>query len=102
MTILVRCTSCNHNGEYEEPAGEQIRCESCKAWLFITKAPPVAAEGATDYGFKFGAALVERFTKDKRLGVVIGITTDKDLIQVCVTKTGKVRVFSRKRGELTP
>ena len=56
------------------------------------------AEGTTDFGFQFGAAKVERWTKDKRGGVVIGITTPKETIQVYVTKTGKVRVFAN--GEM--
>lgn len=55
-------------------------------------------EGPTEYGFKFGSALVERWTKDKRGGVVIGVSTGKDLIQVYVTNGGKIRVFDN--GEM--
>lgn len=52
------------------------------------------------YGFTFGSAEVERWHKDKRGGVVIGIKTPKTTLQVYVTKTGKVRVFSS--GEWSP
>ena len=48
------------------------------------------------YGFKWGAATVERMCSDLRKGwVYIGVTTPKDneRIHVYVTKTGKTRVF---------
>lgn len=58
----------------------------------------------TEFGFEFGAAKVERFFSDKRTGAVtIGITTPRRQlggeIQIYVTRTGKVRIFSR--GEWT-
>ena len=49
----------------------------------------------TDYGFEWGAADVTRICNDKRTGaVVIGVTTPKTGVQIYVTKTGKLRVFS--------
>ena len=51
----------------------------------------------TKYGFEYGSASVERMFSDERKGwVTIQITTPKHKsgIQVYVTKTGKVRVFS--------
>lgn len=59
----------------------------------------------TDYGFEWGAATIERrFSDKKREWVVLGITTPRDALQVYVTKTGKVRVFSNRLGgvELVP
>lgn len=48
------------------------------------------------YGFEYGAAKVERLFSDEKKGwVTIGVTTPKVEIQVYVTKTGKVRVFSK-------
>lgn len=53
------------------------------------------------YGFEYGSAKVERFHSDSKKGwVIIGIKTPKTELQVYVTKTGKVRVFSK--GEWTP
>ena len=49
----------------------------------------------TQYGFRFGPALVERWCSDDKRGwVVIGIKTQRfpHGVQVCVTKTGMVRV----------
>lgn len=53
------------------------------------------------YGFEYGAAKVDRLFSDEKKGwVTIGVTTPKASIQVYVTKTGKVRVFSD--GEWLP
>ena len=50
----------------------------------------------TPWGFNYGAAEVTRIHSDgKRQWVMLGITTPKVSIQVYVTKTGKLRVFSR-------
>jgi hypothetical protein len=54
----------------------------------------------TPYGFEWGAAIVERCFSDSKKGwVTLLVRTKKDELQVYVTKTGKVRVYSRK-GEL--
>jgi hypothetical protein len=51
----------------------------------------------TDYGFEYGAAKVERSMSDKKTGwVCITVKTKKDIIDLYVTKTGKVTVL---RGE---
>ena len=55
----------------------------------------------TKFGFEYGAAKVERNCSDKVKGwVSIGIITPKheghNEIQVYVTKTGKVRIFTGK------
>ena len=47
----------------------------------------------TDYGFKFGAALVERCASFPGGRVVVTVTTPKCALQVYVTKTGKMRVY---------
>jgi len=51
------------------------------------------------YGFEYGAAKVSRLISDEKKGwVVIGIETPKHVVngglQVYVTKTGKIRIFS--------
>jgi hypothetical protein len=49
----------------------------------------------TTYGFKYGAAEVTRCCSDDKKGwVVIGLRTDKVVIDIYVTKTGKVRIHS--------
>jgi len=47
----------------------------------------------TEYGFQFGAALVERCMETGKGGVVVTVKTPKCTLDVYVTKTGKVRVF---------
>ena len=47
----------------------------------------------TEYGFQFGAALVERCAAVGRGAVVVTVTTPKGKLDVYVTKTGKMRVF---------
>jgi len=47
------------------------------------------------YGFSWGAAKVERLASSVKEGwIILGITTPKEDMQVYVTKTGKVRVWS--------
>lgn len=53
-------------------------------------------EGTTEFGFKFGDALVERVHKNKEKGwAIISIKTSRknQELQIYVTKTGKVRVY---------
>lgn len=52
-----------------------------------------------EFGMSFGPAKVERFCEEKGGGVTIGVTTPKDVLQLRVSPTGKVRVF-RKGIEL--
>lgn len=47
----------------------------------------------TEYGFQFGAALVERCMETGRGGVVVTVKTPKCTLDVYVTKTGKVRLW---------
>ena len=51
----------------------------------------------TEYGFEYGSAEVTRMFSDAKKGwVTLGIQTPKhkNPIQIYVTKTGKVRIFS--------
>ena len=49
------------------------------------------------YGFKYGAAEIKRFFSDEKKGwVVLGLNTPKEELQIYVTKTGKVRIYSAK------
>jgi len=57
----------------------------------------------TKHGFEYGSARVTRMFSDEKEGwVTIGIETPKhkgpETLQIYVTKTGKVRIFS-KNGE---
>lgn len=55
----------------------------------------------TQYGFEYGAAEVTRLHSVERTGAVImQIGTPRGGLQIHVTKTGKIRVFDLKRGEL--
>ncbi len=50
----------------------------------------------TRFGFNYGAAEITRVCSDNKKGwVTIGINTPKtkEMIQIYVTKTGKVRIF---------
>ena len=52
----------------------------------------------TQFGFQFGAALVERICEDKgRVWMRLSTPKEPDL-QIHVTRTGKVRIFS-ENGE---
>jgi hypothetical protein len=54
----------------------------------------------TTYGFDYGSAKVTRLFSDVKKGwVVVGIESKKQELQIYVTKTGKIRVFS-KNGEM--
>lgn len=53
-----------------------------------------APRALTEYGFQFGAALVERCTELRKGSVVVTVTTPKGRLDVYVTRTGKTRVFS--------
>jgi hypothetical protein len=49
---------------------------------------------ATEFGFEWQAAKVQRLFSDPRKGwVTVGVDTPKAEVQVYVTKTGKVRVW---------
>ena len=52
-----------------------------------------AKTSLTEYGFQFGAALVERCASLPGERVVVSVTTPKGALQVYVTKTGKMRVY---------
>lgn len=55
----------------------------------------------TQYGFDWGAASINRICSDaKKKWVVFEITTPKISVQIYVTKTGKIRIYSH--GEWTP
>ena len=48
---------------------------------------------STTCGFQWGPATVERlFSDDTKGWVTVGVQTAKGDIQICVTKTGKIRV----------
>ena len=47
----------------------------------------------TEYGFRFGAALVERCMSLGGGRVVVTVKTPKGALDVYVTKTGKMRVY---------
>ena len=48
----------------------------------------------TAYGFDYGNAKITRMFSDEKKGwVTLGLKTDKEDLQIYVTKTGKVRVF---------
>ena len=54
----------------------------------------------TQYGFKFGAAEITRAcSDDKKSWSIMMIETAKENLQVYVTKTGKVRIFSSNGKE---
>jgi hypothetical protein len=56
----------------------------------------------TQYGFEYGDAKIQRTCSDKKKGwVALGIKSSKHKLEVYITKTGKIRVFSRD-GEWFP
>lgn len=60
---------------------------------------------ATNYGFQFGAVLVERMCSDPKKGwTMLSLKTPKGEVQVYITRTGRVRFFKPLEGEfeLTP
>lgn len=49
----------------------------------------------TKFGFEWGAAKIERLFSDEKKGwVTFEVKTDKETLQVYITKTGKIRVNS--------
>lgn len=57
----------------------------------------------TRFGFEFGALDVRRACSDEKAGwVTVDLTTPKARLQVYVTKTGKVRVFTNAGVEWLP
>ena len=57
----------------------------------------------TAYGFDYGAAKVTRIHSDHKTGAVyVGVETPRNVIQVYITKTGKVRVWDAKGQEWKP
>jgi len=52
----------------------------------------------TDFGFKFGAATVERFSSDEKGRVWIGITTARERVVIYVTPSGLIRVQEEEKG----
>lgn len=53
-----------------------------------------APAAITEFGFQFGAALVERCADWGKGKVLVKIKTPKQTIDVYVTKTGKVRIYT--------
>lgn len=58
----------------------------------------------TDYGFQYGDALVERIHKDPKDGsVVLGLKTSKtgknNMMQIRVTRTGKINIHHNGKWE---
>ena len=57
----------------------------------------------TQYGFNYGAAEIQRNCSDEKKGwVVLSVKTQKQEIQIYVTKTGKIRVHDRHHKEWLP
>jgi len=57
----------------------------------------------TQYGFRFGAALVSRVCSDAKRGwVFLQVTTRKGTFDIYVTKTGKVRFTGPDGREWKP
>ena len=52
----------------------------------------------TQYGFEYGAAKVSRYCSDEKQGwVYMGVETPKEVVELYITKTGKVRVYQKKK-----
>ena len=71
----------------------------------VPKIHPAIHYAETRYGFAWGAAKITRcFSEAKNGSVVLLLTTPKQMIQLYVTKTGKVRIadaigeWARKGG----
>ena len=59
-------------------------------------APKTIAGRRIEHGFRAGAATVEYHAADEKTGAVyIGLHTPKHSFEIRVTKTGKVRIFSK-------
>lgn len=56
----------------------------------------------TEYGFEYGAAKIERTCSDTKKGwVILSLETQKDCVRMYITKTGKIRIYTKK-GEWRP
>ena len=54
----------------------------------------------TEFGFDYGSAKITRTCSDEKMGwVILSVETPKQNLQLYVTKSGKVRVFSQSGGE---
>jgi hypothetical protein len=54
----------------------------------------------SEFGFEYGSARVTRLASDEKTGaVVIRVASPKSWVDVYVTRTGKIRVFTRQ-GEM--
>ncbi len=52
------------------------------------------------YGFEYGAAILTRLMSDEKKGwVIIGVKTEKENLQIYITKTGKMRIHNTKQEE---
>lgn len=52
----------------------------------------------TQYGFKWGSATIERLCSDEKKGwVYLAVSSPKAIIELYVTKSGKIRVYEKKR-----
>jgi hypothetical protein len=56
----------------------------------------------TEYGFEYGAAKITRMCSDDNKGwITLGIETPKKILQIYITKTGKIRIHD-SNGEWCP
>ena len=54
----------------------------------------------TQFGFNWGAAVIERIHSDEKKGcVALTIATKKTRLSIYVTKTGKIRINNQKTGK---
>jgi hypothetical protein len=54
----------------------------------------------TKYGFEYGPVTITRlFSDEKKQWVTLEVKTQKEELQIYVTKTGKVRIFSDHNKE---
>jgi hypothetical protein len=52
----------------------------------------------TKYGFEYGCAKVNRYCSDEKKGwIFMGVETPKEVVEIYVTKTGKVTVTQKKK-----
>ena len=52
----------------------------------------------TAYGFEWGSASIDRLCSDEKNGwVYLGVQTKKQWIELYITKTGKIRVYEKRR-----
>lgn len=54
----------------------------------------------TGYGFEYGAAKIERIHSDEQDGsVFLRVETEKEILQIRVTRTGLIRTSQWKKGK---